>query len=515
MVKTDRMKKILFSILAFCTLVKSYAQSAPYILDSFADSERTEKMKAAFPAIKNMFEMYAKDNHVPGLAFGIVSGGKLIYTGNVGLQEINTTRMVHPSSVFRIASMTKSFTAMAILKLRDAGKLGLDDPVTKYIPELNKTPLPTIDAKPITIRNLLTHTAGFPEDNPWADRQLDKTDAELLAFLSNGISMAYLPGQSYEYSNLGFALLGRIITVVSGQSFEAYISANILEPLDMHHTYWEYSKVPTGDLVNGYRWLNGKWIEEELLHGGAFGSTGGLLTSVEDFSKYIILHLSAWPANNHNDSVPIARGTLREMHSQGIITKLRKQTTSVNAPMCPLMYSYNDGLVWTKNCSGRLTIQHSGGLPGFGSHWEFMPDYDIAVVSMTNLTYAAPNEINGKVLDTLIDIAGLEPRMIQPSAILQRRQKQLLQVLPNWSHANKNPIFSENFFQDYLIESLRAESETLYAKVGRIIGVGDMIPVNELRGYFTLTGETGQLDIWFTLTPENPALIQEYKISEH
>jgi hypothetical protein len=143
-----------------------------------------------------------------------------------------------------------------------------------------------------------------------------------------------------------------------------------------------------------------------------------------------------------------------------------------------------------------------------------MPDYDIAVVSLTNQTYAAPDLLNGRVLDTLIAIAGLEPRVIHTSSTLAQRQRQLLNLLPDWNNATGSDAFSGSFFKDYFIEDLRAESQSLYRKVGKIIAIGEMIPVNQLRGYFTITGEKGKLDIWFTLSPENPALIQEFKISE-
>jgi CubicO group peptidase (beta-lactamase class C family) len=107
--------------------------------------------------------------------------------------------------------MSKSFTAMAILKLRDEGKLNLDDPAYKYIPELKNLHYPTADAPHITIRHLLSHSAGFPEDNPWGDRQLADNDKDLMAFIGKQISFSNPPGIAYEYSNLGFALLGKII----------------------------------------------------------------------------------------------------------------------------------------------------------------------------------------------------------------------------------------------------------------------------------------------------------------
>jgi len=124
--------------------------------------------------------------------------------------------------------MTKSFTAMAILKLRDEGVLSLTDPVSMFIPELAFLTYLTGDATPITIYNLLTMTAGFPEDNPWGDRFLDITDESLLEQVSQGISFSSIPSQQYEYSNLGYGLLGYIISRVSGISFQDFISLNIL-----------------------------------------------------------------------------------------------------------------------------------------------------------------------------------------------------------------------------------------------------------------------------------------------
>ena len=130
--------------------------------------------------------------------------------------------------------MSKSFTAMAILQLRDAGRLSLDDRADRYIPELKNAKLLTTDAPAITLRHLLTHAAGFPEDNPWGDRQLDITHDEFVQFLQSPISFSNAPGLTYEYSNLGFALLGYIIEKVSGKTYQQYINENILKPLGMN-----------------------------------------------------------------------------------------------------------------------------------------------------------------------------------------------------------------------------------------------------------------------------------------
>ena len=124
---------------------------------------------------------------------------------------------VDADTVFRIASMTKSFTAMSILKLRDEGKLSLDDPAEQYVPELKGLKYPTTDSPRITIRHLLSHSEGFPEDNPWGDQQLAETDEELSRMMRGGIPFSKAPGIAYEYSNYGFAILGRIVSSVSGK----------------------------------------------------------------------------------------------------------------------------------------------------------------------------------------------------------------------------------------------------------------------------------------------------------
>ena len=202
---------------------------------------------------------------------------------------------VDADTVFRIASMTKSFTAISILKLRDEGKLSLDDPAERYVPEMAGLKYPTSDAPKITIRHLLSHAEGFPEDNPWGDRQLADTDEQLSQMLRGGIPFSNAPGLVYEYSNLGFAILGRIVTNVSKMPYTEYVTANILRPLGMTSTTLEPTTVPANRLAHGYRWEDEQWKDEPLLANGSFGSMGGMLTSVRDLSRYVGVFLSAWP----------------------------------------------------------------------------------------------------------------------------------------------------------------------------------------------------------------------------
>jgi CubicO group peptidase (beta-lactamase class C family) len=483
-------------------------------LSAQTNTDRIKKSDAVIQVVDNLFQNYAKQNHFPGFAYGLVVDGKLIHTGNVGYINIAEKIPADSTSEFRIASMTKSFTAMAILKLRDEGKLKLDDPVQLYIPEMMSQKYLTSDASPITIRHLLSHTAGFPEDNPWGDRQLAVPDDDLIKMISNGISFSSVPGVNFEYSNLGFTLLGHIIQKVSGVSYESYITENILLPLGMTHTCFEYSKVPADRLAHGYRRVNGQWVEQPLLHDGAFGAMGGILTSADDFSKYVMLHLSAWPPRNEAETGPVRRSSIREMQQPCTGITVNKGYRYPSGRGCPIVTAYAYGLRWIRDCEGRTMIGHSGGLPGFGSNWLILPEYNIGIFCFGNLTYAPTQSINHLVLDTLITLAKLMPRRLSASAILDQRKNELINILPAWKISAGTHLFADNFFMDYFLDSLRSESERIFKNAGKITKIQELIPENNLRGTFIMEGENAYIEISFTLTPENPPLIQEYHIRE-
>lgn len=496
-------------LLSACCIAVSAQQYRPPV---FADQNRMNKIEAVYPVIDQIYKDFAEKNHIPGLVYGIVVDGKLVHSGNIGYTDINRKIKADENADFRIASMTKSFTAMAILKLRDEGKLKLDDPASLYIPEMKEMPYLSKDASEITIRNLLTHAAGFPEDNPWGDRQLAATDEELIAMYKKGISFSNNPGLGYEYSNLGFATLGYIIKKVSGVSYEQYISDNILKPLGMTHTYWEYDKVPKEKLAHGYRWLNDQWVEQPLLHDGSYGAMGGLITSIVDFSKYMNLHLAAWPPRDDQETGPVKRSSIREMHYPWNLSALNANAKTANGKAFPNISAYGYGIRYVKDGENRVYIGHTGGLPGFGSQWNILPEYGIGVVCFANLTYARAGTPNSQVLDTLLTLSGIQPCQLPPSAILNQRKADLIKLLPQWENPEKTGIFAQNFFMDYFPAQLKTEAAAAFTRAGKISSIEELVAENQMRGYFILHGEKARIKVTFTLTPENPGLIQEYHL---
>lgn len=521
------MKRILYYACVGCFFLNLQSVSAQkrepvqydklYKTAVFTDTERQAKITRTFSIVDKIFRDYADSNHLPGVAYGIVVDGKLIHKGNIGYTDIEKKIAVTSASMFRIASMSKSFTTLAILKLRDEGKLDLDVPAYIYIPELKDLKYPTLDAPHITIRHLMTHGAGFPEDNPWGDRQLADTDKELLALIKNQLSFSNTPDITMEYSNLGFALQGMIITKVSGMPYQDYIRKNILQPLGMAKTTYEYADVAADKLAHGYRWLNNKWNEEELLHDtkeGSWGAMGSMISSIDEFGNYMGMHLSAWPPGNAADKGPVKRSSVREMHHPWRWTAFVPNYRFPDGRTCAITAAYGYGLGWMKDCEGKTYIAHSGGLPGFGSQWRIMPEYGIGIVSFANRTYSPMGFVNLKVLDTIIKLAGLKPRELPTSKILEQRKNDLVKILPEWKNAEQSGIFAENFFPDNPIDTLKKYAKELFTKAGKIISVSAVKPENQLRGSFIITGEKKDIEIFFTLTPENPPLIQEYHIKE-
>jgi CubicO group peptidase (beta-lactamase class C family) len=226
------------------------------------------------------------------------------------------------------------------------------------------------------------------------------------------------------------------------------------------------------------------------------------------------LQMAAWPPSNDPDNGPVKRSSVREMHHPWRFNSLNTDYKYTDGRNCAVVSAYCYGLGWLRDCDGKVYIAHSGGLPGFGSQWRIMPDYGIGVVAFANRTYAGVGGVNMRVLDTIVKLAQLQPRILPGSRILEQRKNELVKLLPDWTSAEQSGIFAENFFPDYPIDTLKKYARDLYNKAGKIISINEMQAENQLRGSFIIEGEKTNIEIYFTLSPENPALIQEYHIRE-
>lgn len=490
------------------TLAQTAQRSATNPPAVFTDPERRAKLSTAFPEIDAAVAAFMARTHVPGAAWGIVIDGELVHLGVAGVRDVTTKAPVDRDTVFRIASMTKSFTAMAILKLRDEGKLSLEDPAERYIPEMKGLHYPTTDSPKITVRHLMSHATGFPEDNPWGDQQLAVTDDDMSRMMRQGIPFSNPPGVAYEYSNYGFAILGRIVTRVSGKPYRDYIAEAILRPLGMTSTTLEAAAVPASRLAHGYRWEDDTWKLEPPLPDGAFGAMGGMLTSVSDLSRYVGAFLAAWPPRDGAEPGPVGRASLREMQQ---IWRARPATASTNTSGVVQLNSggYGYGLGISQTCAFEHIVAHSGGLPGYGSLMRWLPEYGVGIVAFGNVTYTGWGGVVNTAFDLLAKTGGLQARKAQPSDALVQARDAVSRLVRQWDDQQADAMAAMNLYLDRSKDRRRKEIEDLRAKVGQCTAPAAFDSVeNALRGQWTMKCERGDLRVSITLAPTIPPRVQ-------
>ena len=509
------MKFPMLGIVILAATTAAAARQAAVPSSAFPDPDRHAKLAAAFPEIDRLFVDYAASIHAPGAAWGIVIDGQLAHQGATGMRDVATKAPVDADTVFRIASMTKSFTAMSILKLRDSGKLSLDDPAERYVPELKGLKYPTSDSPRITIRHLLTHSEGFPEDNPWGDRQLADTDEQMTELLRKGIPFSNAPGIAYEYSNYGFAILGRVVSQASGMPYDEYVTANILKPLGMTSTTLHPSKVPPKMLAIGYRWEDNQWKVEPALPHGSFGSMGGMLTTVRDLSRYVATFLDAWPPRDGPETGPIRRSSLREMQQpwRPSATRVALNTSGPTAALTVTGYGY--GLGVTQTCQYRAMVAHSGGLPGYGSLMRWLPDYGVGIIAFGNVTYTGWNATVAAAIDRLDKTGALKPREVPPSPALVAARDNVSKLIVQWDDALVDKIAAQNLYLDRSKDRRHAEIDGLRSKTGSCTVPTKFDYVeNALRGQWTMSCERGALQVSITLAPTMPPTVQYLAVRE-
>jgi CubicO group peptidase (beta-lactamase class C family) len=498
------MKAVLGAALLMFAAASAAAQTSPPA-NSKAPSASPEVART-IPEIDRIFGEFQRSSHAPGLVYGIVQDGRLVHVRGYGVQDLTAARRpVGPDSLFRIASMSKAFTAMAILKLRDEGKLSLDALAETYVPELKAWRYPTRDSARIRVRDLLNHVSGFVTDDPWGDRQQVMSEAQFTAVLKEGVPFTRAPGLTFEYSNFGYALLGRIVTNVSGMPYDQYIGRNIQRPLGMASTGYQVTDWPIERRAIGYRWENDAWAEEPTMRHGVFGAMGGVQTSANDYSKWIAFLLSGWPARDDPQAGPVARSTVREMASGSNVPRLRPRFGSTPVTQAA---AYGMGLIAAEDPDFGKTLSHGGGYPGYGSHMLLLTDHGIGIFVFSNRTY---NGGSGPAWDAAVALqkaGALKGRALPVTASLAAAYRAAAAMYRTESVDPGRNLFAMNFLMDRSAENWGREFGRLYEALGNCRTNIPITATGALAGTFRWECDKGVLEGNILLAPTNPATIQ-------
>lgn len=478
----------------------------------FSQSTRRQRIVDACPSLTPLFERYTHAGHMPGLIFGVVVDTKLVFTQGIGTRVVGQALTPDDNTLYRIASMTKSFTAAAIVHLRDNGKLQLDDAVSAWVPELRQLTYPSTDSKVITIRDLLTMSVGWPQDDPWADRQLYRDDLSITRLYREGITFSNPPGIAFEYSNYAYIVLGRIVSAASSEPAMDYIERIFLKPLGMTSTTWRPDPMSRCNRAQGYRYEDNRWkVEQPLPNGGDLAAFAGLFCTIGDLARWVGFFLDAWPPRNSPEVGPLLRSSLREM--QQVARQLAPCLEIPHVAATPEIQArgYGFGLSCTHN--GRWErVGHGGGLPGFGSHMCWAPAYGVGVMALANLTYANAHDPCGDALEMLTEQTEISPRVPVASIALQNAHDNLCTLLNVWDDDLAEALFSDNFFLDQDRDHWKRALTDLREKHGQFWVDSDIQATNWLRGGQRVQGEHGWCVVWATLSPTVPPRVQTLEI---
>ncbi|HEY0251721.1 MAG TPA: serine hydrolase domain-containing protein [Kofleriaceae bacterium] len=461
--------------------------AAPVAVQRFADTDlgyryddpdRKAKLVAAAQKIDAAVAEEIARQHLPGLALGVVVDGELVYSKGYGVADVDTKTAPDLDTAYRIGSLTKSFTALGVLSLRDEGVLALEDPLVKWVPEAAGLVYPTRDAAPITVRQLLTHTSGLPREY---DRLKTKTEAELVAQL-NGLPLENPPGQVFSYSNLGFVMLGLTVAHASHHTFRETIAKRIFEPLGMTASAFDSSP----KLAPAYRDDN-HTIESKINDYGLGVGGGGIVSTVRDLARYVSFELAAYPPRNDADSGPIRRATIRESHTTGFAVAAgigrREGTLELDAS------SYGFGWIAHRTCDDDDLVEHNGAIDSYRASIRMLVHHGIGVIALSNFGNANPDAITRRVL------AELRPALGKPYA----------------AHPAASPDFDaamKRFLTAYNAPTPAALRDMLARDPGPQ-ELEELITYNKLHGTcsaFAATSARSATDVTFTLTCERGKL---------
>jgi CubicO group peptidase (beta-lactamase class C family) len=466
----------------------------------------------------------------PGLAYGIVVGGELVHAAGLGERHLGGPPP-DAGTVFRIASMTKSFTASALLALRDDGALGLDDLAEAYVPELRGWPSPSPDSARVSLRHLLTMTAGFPTDDPWGDRQQGLPLEEFAKFLAGGVGFNWAPGTRFEYSNLGYAILGRVITAVTGVSYQDHLRDRLLRPLGMTRTGFEAAEFDASALAKGYRRAPAGWSEVELDACGAFAPMGGVFSCVRDLARWVAGFAAAFPPGDPQAGGPhpVRRATRREMQLPQVLTGWDKPT-GFPGDTSPALAAYGFGLFVEDHPTRGRVVSHGGGYPGFGSNMRWHPATGTGVIALGNGTYAAMMALTTRMLDMILGrldppaqgygtalapagTSGHHRAGPWPETLAARDAASAL--LQSWDDAAAARLFSPNVAQDVPFEERRQAVALIRERIGAFRDDDSRRPQSDTPAHcrWWLAGERGVVQAQIQLNPERPARVQSLAVA--
>lgn len=346
-------------------------------------------VSAALAQLDAQLAVVMKERNLPGLSAGVIYDRELVWAKGYGYADLERHIPADADSIYEIGSVTKLFNAVMLMKLRDAGKLSLDDPIEKYLPEF-KIRSGFQDTRPPTFRQVVSHVSGLPREYGFDVGESGHLQQFPAAVVLAGIKdkeMQYPAYTGFHYSNLGIYIIGQALQRIAGEPYTQYMQRNVFDPLGMRSTGWEYTDAMRPHRAIGYMAAKPDGSREvaPLFVPGDFGvSAGGIQSSVRDMAKFVSLQFGEGPAGGEQI---LGGTTLREMRSSLV-------------PAENWLWGY--GIGWeVEKYPNHVGICHSGGTLGFASKVRAVPDLKLGLVVLINQDTDS-DELSRKLVEGLI-----------------------------------------------------------------------------------------------------------------
>jgi CubicO group peptidase (beta-lactamase class C family) len=360
-------------------------------------------------------------------------------------------------------------------------------------------------------------TAGFPTDDPWGDRQQGLDLGEFSELLRSGLLFAWAPGTRHEYSNLSYAILGRLITNVAGQEYRDVVRERLLAPLGMTSTGFAPEEFEPERLAHGYLWRGGRFLEEPMDGYGAFAPIGGIFSTVDDLVRWVAGFQDAWPPRDDpNGRHPLSRASRREMQQPMVPADLRVSAASTDATPEVDSVHYGFGLFQIDDVRFGRVVGHPGGYPGFGSHMSWHPATGLGVIALANRRYAPPALLAKEILGVLLQADIAPARRTRPNAATRAARASIDRLIASWDDDLAAGLFAMNVELDEPLASRKAVLERIRERHGELApdpavagqSLSSFHKVWWLRG-----ARGGRVRVEILLTPHASPSVQTFAIT--
>jgi len=455
-----------------------------------------ERLLEAVPELRQRLKDWFAQGQAPGLAFGVVTPEGRLWSLGLGLAGLEDGEPVTGHTLFAIGSLTKTFTGLTALALRDRGLLDLDEPLERWVPELGRVLYPTRDSPRITLRHLVTHTSGLPRVGrlEYTDPARPPGEAELFAAL-DGQRLEAAPGTRTSYSNLGMAVAGVALARAGGKPLRELLREQVLEPLELGETTFDPEDRPDRSLARGYAPRDGTFEAQAPWAMGAAEGMGGLWSSLEDMTRFAAFQLRAWPPRDEPDPGPVARASVRESHLPAGPTRPDGQLFGVN-------------WVTLSHPEQGWVVTHAGGTATHAAVVWLLPERGLGVVLLANAGGELPQRLTGlaQVLTAL-----LLDRLPAPAADLGpdltgalARVQALLADPDAATDAALEALLHPSFRKAIPDERLRKLLREVHDQAGACPEARPLRALGEHAAVIRLGCERGQIDLTLHLEADPP-----------